>query len=178
MQTYLDWKHVNVSYIELVEMLFTLMENMAKHAFFASWNFTKFINCKRNLQQKEVIFVHDFAQNYLCVHQDEPQALHWEHQQVTIQPSVVFYQRKEHKCDKLIMHEIVHVSADLKHDAHLVKSFCETNMKVLNDFDIKCEKVFKFTDQAPRQYKNKCAFRYLSQSKIPVICNFLWSASW
>ena len=36
MQTYLDWKHENVSYIELVEMFFTLMENMAKHAFFAS----------------------------------------------------------------------------------------------------------------------------------------------
>ena len=70
------------------------------------------------------------------------------------------------------MHEIVYVSADLKHDAHLVKSFCETNLKVLNDFDIKCENVFKFTDQAPSQYKNKSAFRYLSQTKIPVICNF------
>ena len=56
MQTYLDWKHVNVSYIELVEMLCALKENMAKHEFFASWNFTQFINCKRNLQQKEVIF--------------------------------------------------------------------------------------------------------------------------
>ena len=79
-QTDLDWKHVNVSYIELLEMLFTLMENMTKHAFFASWNFTQFINCMRNLQQKEVIFIHDFAANYLCVHQDEPHALHLENQ--------------------------------------------------------------------------------------------------
>ena len=49
-----------------------------------------------------------------------------------------------------MMHEIVHLSADLKHDAHFVKSICETNMKVLNDF-IKYEKVFEFTDQAPSQ---------------------------
>ena len=35
------------------------------------------------------------------------------------------------------------------------------------------KKVFKFTDQALSQYKNKSVFRYLSQSKIPVICNFL-----
>ena len=113
MQTYLDWKHVNVSYIELVGMLCTPMENVAKHAFFASWNFTQFVNCKRNLQQKGVIFVHDFAQNYLCVHQDKPQALHWEHHQLFF-----FYQYNKCKCYKLIMHEIVKVSADLKHDAH------------------------------------------------------------
>ena len=153
-------------------MWFRLMENMAKHAFFASWNFTQFVNCKRNLQQKEVIFVHDFVQNYLCVHQDEPQGLHWEHQQVTIQPLVVFYQCKKCKCDKLIMHEIVHVSTYLKHDAHLVKSFCDTNMVVLNDFDIKYEKVFVFTDQAHSEYKNKSTFRHLSQSEINVIHNF------
>ena len=35
----------------------------------------------------------------------------------------------------------------------LLKVFQETNMKVLNDFDIKWEKVFEFTDQAPSQYK-------------------------
>ena len=146
-------------------MLFTLMQNMAKHAFFASWNFTQFLNCKRNLQQEEVIFVHDFAQNYSCVHQDEPQALHWEHQQATIQPSVVFYQCKECKCYKLIMHEMIHVSGDLNHDAHLVKSFCETYMRVLNDFDIKCEKVFEFTDQAPSQYKKECALNTFLKEK-------------
>ena len=59
---------------------------------------------------------------------------YWEHQQVTIQPAVVFLINVKNINVTLIMHEIVNVSAALKHDAYLVKSFCETNMKFLNDF--------------------------------------------
>ena len=33
-------------------------------------------------------------------------------------------------------------------------------------------KIVEFTDQAPSQYKNKTAFRYLGQSKIPTVRNF------
>ena len=71
-----------------------------------------------------------------------------------------------HREDVLV---VCPASVHTTHYTHLVKRFCETNMKVLNDFDIK---VFEFTDQAPSQYRNKCDFRYLSQSKIPMIPNF------
>ena len=122
MQPYLDWNHVNVLYLGLVEMLFTLMENIAKNAFFASWNFTQFLNCKRNLQQRSYICSCFCTELFVC-----PSG--W-----TTGPTLGtstcnnssisgYYQCKEHKCSKLIMHEIVHVSVDVKNDTHLVKSF-------------------------------------------------------
>ena len=45
------------------------------------------------------------------------------HQQVTIHPSVAMYPCKQQGCNKLLMHEVVHLSDNLKHDAHIVKNF-------------------------------------------------------
>ena len=36
---------------------------------------------KRNIRKGDLIFVHDFSQNYLCFHQNECQGLHWKHAQ-------------------------------------------------------------------------------------------------
>ena len=116
--------------------------------------------------------VHDYAQNYLCKHQDEIQALHWSHAQVTIHPSSVSYRCPIQDCNKVVLYEIVHISNDLKHDAHLVKNFQAENIKILKKRGVDICKLVEFTDQAPSQYKNKSAFRYLSQETIPTIRNF------
>ena len=65
------------------------------------------------------------------------------------------------------MHEIVHFSDDLKHDAYLVKRFQQANISVLKECGVQIRKIIEFTDQALSQYKNKSAFRYLSQEDIP-----------
>ena len=75
----------------------------------------------------DIIFVHDFAQNYLCQHQNEVQGLHWRHKQVTLMPTVAHF--KCSKCHQLATHEIVHISDDMKHDAHLVKVFTKKALK-------------------------------------------------
>ena len=66
----------------------------------------------------------------------------------------------------------MHVSDDLKHDAHLVKAFRARTIEELKKNNVSIHKIIYFTDQAPSQYKNKTAFRYLSQSAIPTVCNF------
>ena len=33
-------------------------------------------------------------------------------------------------------------------------------------------KILEFTDQAPSQYKNKTAFRYMNQYKVPIVLNY------
>ena len=111
----------------------------------------------------DVIMVHNFAKNYLCQHQYH---LHWRHKQVTVMPTVVHY--KCAKCHQLTTHEIVHVSEDLKHDAHLVKAFTARTLSVLRKNKIQICKIIEFTDQAPSQNKNKTAFNHLTTSKIPV----------
>ena len=76
-------------------------------------------------------------------------------------PTVAHYICSKKDCNGLVTHEIVHISPNLKHDAHVVKH------------GIKIHKIVQFTDQAPSQYKNKTAFRYLTQYKVPMVQNFL-----
>ena len=102
---------------------------MAEHSFMASWNYWQYKLAKRNIIEGDIILVHDFAQNYLCKHQREIQGLHWHHDQVTIMPTVAHYICAT--CKGMVTHEIVHVSDDMRHDAHLVKVFTERSEKVL-----------------------------------------------
>ena len=76
------------------------------------------------------------------------------------------------KCQQLITHEIVHVSEDLKHDAHLVKVFIARSLSILKKNNVDIHKIIEFTDQAPSHYKNKTAFHNLCNSKIPIQKNF------
>ena len=75
-------------------------------------------------------------------------------------------------CKGMVTHEIVHVSDDLKHDAHLVKRFTERAEQVLQNNSVPICKIIEFTDQAPSQYKNKTAFHYLTKRKTPVLKMF------
>lgn len=165
-QSYLHWTHDRFSYAELINRFVKDLSKMIRHTFFAAWNYSQFKKCKTSLISGEVLIVHDFAQNYLCLHQDEPQALHWVHEQVTLHPTVVYY--KCH-CGGLVTDEIVHISADLKHDAHLVKVFTRKTLDYLQSKNVSIRKIIEFTDQAPSQYKSKTVYRYLQERNIPSI---------
>ena len=105
------------------------------------------IRGQENSTVGDVIVVHDFAQNYLCKHQNEVQGLHWRHQQ----PTVAHF--KCSKCHQLATHEIVHISDDMKHDAHLVKVFTQKSIQVLKLHNVNICKIIEFTDQSPSQNK-------------------------
>ena len=107
----------------LIDLYISHSDYMAEHTFMASWNYCQFRQAKRNLVPGELLLVHDFAQNYLCLLQNEPQGMHWDHKQVTLHPTVAYYTFPSDVCSKIVTHEVVHVSDDLKHDAHLVKKF-------------------------------------------------------
>ena len=104
------------------------MNHIAGHTFMASWNYVQYKQARKKILIGDVIMVHDFAQNYLCKHQKEVQGLHWRHKQVTVMLTVVHYRCV--RCHQLTSHEIVHVSEDLKHDAHLVKAFTARTLSV------------------------------------------------
>ena len=104
-QSYLDWKFERCNYLELVDLLMEAMEVMAEHAFLASWNYCQYKQARKNILTGDVIFMHDFAQNYLCKHQKDVHVLHWRHNQVNVMPTVAHYKRV--KCHQLTTHEIV-----------------------------------------------------------------------
>ena len=88
----------------------------------------------------------------------------------TCMPTVVHY--KCARCHQLTIHEIVHVSEDLKHDAHIVKVFTARSLSVLRKNKVDIRKIIEFTDQAPSQYKNKTSFNHLASSDIPTQKNY------
>ena len=90
-RTYMHWNHVRLTFRELLDTYVEMLEDMSSHSFFASWNFHQYLVCRNNIEKGQVIVVHDYAQNYLCVHQHEVQALHWSHEQVTLHPSCITY---------------------------------------------------------------------------------------
>ena len=172
MRTYMHWSHDRLSTKGLIDRHVNLLDDMSSHTFFAAWNFHQYLVCKKNIEKGQVLMVHDYAQNYLCIHQHEVQALHWSHAQVTIHPSCISYRCPISGCNQIVLHEIVHFLDDLKHDAHLVKKFQQANRSLLKERGVQIHKIIEFTDQAPHQYKNKSAFRYLSQENIPCQRNF------
>ena len=171
-RNYMHWDYNRFSYSELLEQYVNSLESMAGHTFFAAWNFHQYLVCKNNLEEGQIVVVHDYAQNYLCVFQHEVQAMHWCHAQVTIHPSCISYRCPVDGCNQLVLHEIVHISDDTKHDAHLVKRFQSANYKILEKRGVRIRKIVEFTDQAPSQFKNKSAFRYLSEEQRPCQRNF------
>ena len=122
-QSFLHWKVDCFSYMGLIDLYISHLDYMAEHIFMASWNYWQFKQAKRNIVSGEVLLVHNFAQNYLCLLQNEPQGMDWDHKQVTLHPTVAYYTCPNEVCSKLVTHKVVHVSDDLKHDAHLVKRF-------------------------------------------------------
>ena len=171
-RSFMHWRHDRLSNADLLNRYVNELRKMSQHSFFAAWNFHQYLVCKNNLEKGLILVVHDYAQNYLCIHQNEIQAMHWSHAQVTMHPSCISYRCPIEGCSHMVLHEIVHISADMTHNAHLAQRFQSANLEILRRRDVEIRKIKEFTDQAPSQYKNKSVFRYLAQEKIPTIRNY------
>ena len=148
--SFLHWKFKRCTNVELIDLLTQHIKSMAEHSFMASGNYWQYKLARKNIIEGDVIMVHDFAQNYLCTHQNEVQGPHWHHKQVTLMPTVAHHLCTQ--CKGMVTHEIVHISDDLKHDAHLVKVFTNWAEQILEDGGIVIHKIIEFTDQAPSQF--------------------------
>ena len=104
-QSFLHWTFEKCTYEELAHLLTGSLNSMAIHSFNASWQYCQYKEAKRNIRPGDVIFVHDFTQNYLCKHQNECQGLHWRHEQVTVMPTVVHYVCSRDRCKNLVTHD-------------------------------------------------------------------------
>ena len=151
---------------QLINIYITDLDKMAEHLFNADFQHHQFINVRDNidgLQDGTVLEVLDFAQNYLCYYQDEPQECHWDHSQVTIHPIVCYFKGS---CGHLITEELVFISPDLKHNASAVEHFTNVAEKHLAKKLPRLHKIIQFTDQCPAQYKSKTPFFDISKREV------------
>ena len=95
-----------------------------------------------------MLFVHDFQQNLLLITQDESSGSHWDHPQLTIHPTSVFFKYHCSKCDELVKEDIIHIIMDKSHDKHGVNQFIVTTIDHLKKKDVTINEIIEFTDHA------------------------------
>ena len=110
------------------------LQSMSLHQFFKVWQLRNFNLTINNLQRGQVLFVHDFQQNLLLVTQDESSGSHWDHPQLTIHPTTVYYHCS--RCDELVKEDIIHITIDKSHDKHGVNQFIATTIDHLKKKDV------------------------------------------
>ena len=116
-----------------------------------------------------MLLVHDFSQNLLLYAQDEVSAVHWDHEQVTLYPTVVYYVGP---CGKMIKEEVIHMMNNRKHIEKTVAVFQKKTIEFLKSKKVPILEILEWTDNAPGQYKNRNCFQRMSLMQYPITRNF------
>ena len=161
----------STSFDEFVTELEKDIKTYPSHRFRATWQHQQMAKCSQSLQTGEVMSVMDFAENYKCSFQNEPQDAFFDKNLVTIHPSMNYYRKVIDDQDVLVKHSITGISNDLKHDATFVKVFEEKSLNILKT-SMQVEKLQQWSDGCAAQYKAKTAFAYLSEKDINISRNY------
>ena len=153
------------SVVNLMKLYIKQLNEMSAHQFFKVWQLRNFNLTLGHLQRGQVLVVHDFQQNLLLITQDETLGSHWDHPQLTIHPTALFYRCV--KCDEIVKEDLIHITMDKKHDKHAVNQFISMTIKHIHDKGIPVNEIIEFTDHAASQYKSRFTFYYLTELGIP-----------
>lgn len=135
------------------DQLVTAITELTSHHFIAKSQAQYLKERKSSLQQEEIIVLMDFAENFSFVVQDAVQGFHWDTNQATLHPMVVYHKALE-AGDSLQCTSYCIISDSMEHSTAAVHLFIT---KLLEDLrhSLKCTSVSYFTDGAASQYKNK-----------------------
>ena len=153
------------SIVNLMKLYTQQLQSMSLHQFFKVWQLRNFNLTINNLQRGQVLFVHDFQQNLLLITQDESSGSHWDHPQLTIHPTAVYYHCS--RCDELVKEDIIHITMDKSHDKHGVNQFIATTIDHLKKKDVTINEIIEFTDHTSSQYKSRFTFYYMTLLDVP-----------
>lgn len=142
---------------EFINVLISKLGALKKHSFIARQQRNFYEETKINLKQGEFLVTLDFAENYAFVIQDEVPGFHWDNNQATVHPFVVYHRNGDiEKCDSFVV-----ISDCLKHDTVAVHLFQKQFINFLKQKYNKVEKIVYFSDGASSQYKNRKNFSNL-----------------
>ena len=111
---------------EFVEMLVYSIDNLSTHSF-VSRSQSRFLKARKEaMDDKTCIILLDFAENYHYLVQDEIQSFHWNKDQCTVHPVVIYYKNEN---NELVHRCLCIISDDLDHETSFVwqlqKLVCE-----------------------------------------------------
>ena len=112
---------------EFVDHLVYSVDNLTTHSFVAKSQAQYLKKRKKELKENECIILLDFAENYHYMVQDEIQGYHWNKDQCTLHPVVIYYR---------VGNEVKHISLcilsdDLEHDTSFVHELLRRVMLLL-----------------------------------------------
>lgn len=144
-------------------------DDMCSHLFSKDWHRQQFATLKRNLKPGLVLQVLDFSQNFSNITQHEAQYAYWDRTTTSLHGTAMFYQCPIPGCSETVTHEVIHVSADHKHDSFFVQ-MCETGTRdLLKEHGISMEQIVQFVDNCAAQYKSFRPFYFISMCDIPIV---------
>ena len=142
-----------------------------QHFFSQKYQNQIFNQCKKNLEDFEVMIVQDFSNNVDLTHQDQVKGAHWSTNQVTVHPSVAFV--KIPNVDKLKKFVITHLSDINQHDACMVHYITLDCIQYLSEkLTVSLNKIYLWSDGCASQYKGKTSFYFLSKYKLNIERNY------
>lgn len=159
--------------LAMLKQFYKDIGDLALHLFNAHWHYSQFKFVKNNLLPGQLLQVLDFGQNYMNRYQDEPQSVHWDHNQTVLHPIINYY--LDPKTNKFTTNEHMMITDDLQHDKFAVRTFEKLSMKQLETDGFVPKQIIQFCDNCAGQYKSKGPFQYLSFSDIPTQRNYFGS---
>ena len=125
---------------------------MSVHLFHFCWQAFQFDECKKQLQDGDILIIMDFATNYSHHKQDEVHGAFWYRKQTTLQPIIAYYPCLC-KCGHLVHDEIMILSNYLKHDSFAVNTFVEKALRHLRQNKVMIKRLIMWSDNCGLQYK-------------------------
>ncbi|XP_074096802.1 uncharacterized protein LOC141525991 [Cotesia typhae] len=135
---------------EFVEKFCSELEILLPHSFIAKEQAQFLKTLKETLKPNKYVIICDFAENCAFVVQNAAAGFHWNNNQATVFPVVIYYtvnNKLEHK-------SLVIISDSNKHDAVAVHVFIEIITDYVKSLPDRCNKIYYFSDGAPQQFKN------------------------
>ncbi|XP_044594836.1 uncharacterized protein LOC123272201 [Cotesia glomerata] len=135
---------------EFVENFCGELKTLLPHTFIAKEQAKFLKTLKETLQPNEFVVICDFAENYAFVVQNAASGFHWNNDQATVFPVVIYYKVN----DKLEHKSLAIISDCNNHDAVAVHVFIKLITDYIKDLPERCNKIYYFSDGAPQQFKN------------------------
>lgn len=152
-------KTITESKEEFISSFVEKLQKLLFHDFVAAQQAQYFKDSKLALKEGDFVVTLDFSENYAFVVQEAVQGFHWNNNQATVHPMVVyFWNRETAKVDHL---SYVGISDCLEHDTIAVFMFQRKLIEFLKEKFEVVTKIKYFSDGAPQQYKNKKNFSNL-----------------
>lgn len=157
----------------VTELQDQLDQKAIEHIFMKEWQKHQFLTLKRTLTPGIVLQVLDFSQNFANIMQNEVQSVYWDRTTTSIHGTAMYYKCPIENCSERVLHEVIHVSNDHKHDSYFVEKVEQDLLVLMKDFEIAVNKIVQFVDNAGFQFKAVKPFYNFAKSVIEKIrCYF------